>query len=169
MTDAGTTSKTERADEPTADARPDWFDQPGDPAPGLRFSCTQCGACCTGPEGYVMLSDEEASRLADRLGMSPDAFGAKYTRNFGAGRSLTEVETEHGFDCVFLDRTTIPGRAICGVYEDRPTQCRTWPLWKRTVRSPRTWARASESCPGMNKGELIPPERIRIVRDSSPI
>jgi len=157
------------SDRPGRSPEADWFDRPGDPEPGLRFSCTQCGACCTGAEGYVMLSDDELSRLADRKGMSPDAFAAAYTRPFNGGRSLTEVETEHGFDCVFLDRETLPGRAICGVYEDRPRQCRTWPLWKQNLRRPRDWARAAEGCPGMNRGELIPPERIRIVRNSSPI
>lgn len=147
----------------------DWFDRPGDPEPGLRFECTQCGACCTGPPGYVLLTENEEKALAERLNMDHDAFRETYTRPFGHQRSLTEVETEHGHDCVFLDRTTIPGKAVCGVYEHRPLQCRTWPLWKQNLRSPSHWSRAARGCPGMNQGALITPEQIRIVRDRSPL
>lgn len=104
--------------------------QPGTQAggPGLRFECTQCGNCCTGPEGYVLFNDDEARAMADTLGISLDAFYNDYTHMTPAGRSLTERLTTHGYDCIFLDRTTIPGKAVCGVYNARPTQCRTWPF-----------------------------------------
>ena len=45
----------------TEHAMTDWFDEPN-PAGvadaqerGLRFSCTMCGNCCTGPAGYVLV------------------------------------------------------------------------------------------------------------------
>ena len=68
----------------------EWFDTPrqGEPAPGLRFRCTMCGNCCTGPEGYVLVSDDEASALAARLGVTTQAFLDAYTRPTSAGRSL---------------------------------------------------------------------------------
>ncbi len=40
----------------------EWFDQPDETGqPGLRFACTMCGNCCTGPEGYVLVSDTQYS------------------------------------------------------------------------------------------------------------
>ena len=32
---------------------------------GLQFSCTGCGNCCTGPAGYVWVSEEEIVRIAE--------------------------------------------------------------------------------------------------------
>ena len=33
-------------------------------AEGLKFTCTQCGNCCTGGPGFVWISREEIRRLA---------------------------------------------------------------------------------------------------------
>lgn len=144
----------------------DWFDDtdPTGTGPGLRFACTMCGNCCTGPEGYVLYTEEEGRRLAQRLGVSESDFVACYTKDTILGRSLAEKPTPHGLDCIFLDRASIPGKAVCGVYEDRPSQCRTWPFWKSIVASPHSWSVAGRGCPGLNKGPLIPPDRIRIFR-----
>lgn len=152
----------------------EWFDEP-DPARighpherGLRFSCTMCGNCCTGPPGYVLVSDDEIRALAQRLGMGEQDFRDRYTHRTSRGVSLTERETEFGFDCVFLDRTSVPGRAVCGVYEDRPMQCRTWPFWPENLRSREAWRRAARTCPGINQGTLVPVEAIRIRRARTP-
>ena len=148
----------------------DWFEDP-DPQsgkPGLRFKCTMCGNCCTGPEGYVHLSDEEAAAIAQRLNISTTAFLRDYTRDTVFGRSLKEHNTPHGLDCIFLDRAKIPGKAVCGIYEDRPAQCRTWPFWSAIIQSRRTWDSAKRTCPGIDTGPLIPPSKIRIQRDATP-
>src|ERR1051326_5807999 len=84
--------------------------------PGLSFSCTMCGNCCTGPEGYVVVSDAEAAALAARLGLSVEDFLSRYTHKTSHGRSLKEHRTEFGLDCIFLDRSKVPGKAVCGVY-----------------------------------------------------
>lgn len=142
----------------------DWFDQPGQER-GLRFECTMCGNCCTGPPGYVLLSDEEAGALAQRLGLDDDEFLERYTHHTPKGRSLTEHRTSFGYDCVFLDRESVPGKAVCGVYEDRPSQCRTWPFWKSNLVSEDAWRAAARTCPGIGRGRLYSPEHIRITRD----
>lgn len=139
----------------------EWFAERG----GLRFECTLCGNCCSGPPGYVLVSDEEAHALATRLGLSVRRFLDEYTHMTGEGRSLKEKSSSHGLDCVFLDRESVPGKAVCSVYEDRPAQCRTWPFWPSVVRTESSWKRAKRTCPGMDTGRLIPPERIRILRD----
>lgn len=123
-----------------------------------------CGNCCTGPEGYVLVSDEEAAAIAGRLGLSVEDFLAEYTRQTTEGRSLTERQSASGLDCVFLDRASIPGKAVCGVYEHRPAQCRTWPFWRSSLASEAAWRRASRICPGMNTGPLTTPQQIRVLR-----
>lgn len=133
---------------------------------GLRFGCTMCGNCCSGPEGYVLVSDGEAELLARELGIDRDRFLSEYTCQTREGRSLLERETSHGKDCIFLDRTTVPGKAICGVYEARPAQCRTWPFWPSVVESENAWRLAGRVCPGIGKGNLHAPQQIRIQRDA---
>ncbi len=133
---------------------------------GLSFQCTLCGNCCTGPEGYVIVSDAESAALARRLNLPLPEFLARFTRDTIKGRSLTEKESHAGLDCIFLDRDKIPGKAVCGVYEDRPAQCRTWPFWKSNLTSRAAWERAKRTCPGMDQGRTYPVQQIRILRDA---
>ncbi len=145
----------------------EWFENSGTGGePGLCFECTMCGNCCTGPEGYVLVSDAEVTALSLRLGLSREAFLERYTHVTSVGRSLIEITTERGNDCVFLDRVRVPGKAVCGVYEDRPMQCRTWPFWKSNLVSRHSWERAKRVCPGIDKGARVSVTQIRVRRDS---
>lgn len=150
-----------------------WYDTPeahsnadGQEA-GLRFACTMCGNCCTGPSGYVLLTEDEGRAIAAKLGLSQEAFIAQYTHETMLGRSLNEKESAFGLDCVFLDREKVPGKAVCGIYEARPSQCRTWPFWPAIVRSPQTWVRAAKTCPGINTGPLHSPAFIRLTVEAT--
>ena len=157
----------------------EWFDQTGprdnfrdaeDSDEGLRFDCTLCGGCCTGQEGFVNFTDDEAKAMADDLGIPLDKFLKKYTHNTPAGPSLTERKTKFGYDCVFLDRKTIPGKAVCGVYKSRPVQCRTWPFWETNLSSEHAWRGAAAGCPGIDRGQqVIHPTQIRIQRAKVPM
>jgi Fe-S-cluster containining protein len=126
-----------------------------------------CGNCCSGPPGYVRVSDAEAAALARRFNLPLDQFLATYTNNTapGGGRSLNEKPSDFGLDCIFLDRTTIPGKAICSVYENRPAQCKTWPYWKSNLATEKAWERAKRICPGIDQGTLTPVQQIRVLRD----
>ncbi|MEO1534989.1 MAG: YkgJ family cysteine cluster protein [Planctomycetota bacterium] len=149
----------------------EWFDQRGprtghrdarERDEGLRFSCTQCGGCCTGPSGYVKFTDDEARAMATKLGMPMDEFMRTYTHETPMGRSLTERVTEFGYDCVFLDREAAPGKAVCSLYEARPAQCRTWPFWTSNLSSEHAWRRAAMECPGIDRGaKATHPDEIR--------
>ncbi len=141
-------------------AREEWYHE------GLRFECTLCGACCTGAEGYVLVSPEESRAIARKLGLSLDAFQTRYTHVTSLGRSLNEVDTPHGKDCVFLDRASMPGKAVCSLYEARPTQCRTFPWWPEHLRDRRAWERLGRHCEGVGRGPFVPVEEIRINRDA---
>jgi hypothetical protein len=121
--------------------QPLWF------ADGLRFSCTQCGNCCTGAPGYVWVTDQEVAALAARLGLGVGEFEAQYVRLVNGQKSL--IELPNG-DCIFFDSQT----RLCTVYEDRPQQCRTWPFWHSNIRSPADWQYTCSVCPGAGRGQL---------------
>lgn len=146
---------------------PEWFAREDSPerGQGLRFACTLCGNCCTGPPGFVLVTDQECAALAARLGEDVGTFKATRTHMMVRGRSLNERQTKHGLDCIFLDRDRVPGKAVCGVYEDRPAQCRTWPFWPSLLESRAHWERAKRTCPGIDQGALIPVEQVRVLRD----
>lgn len=149
----------------------EWFDLPNPDTGeiGLRFGCTQCGNCCSGGPGVVLLSDDEIDALAERLSLPREQFVRTFTHQTSRGPSLNEKVSPNGLDCVFLDRASVPGRAVCGVYEDRPSQCRSWPFWDELTRSRRDWVKASADCPGLDQGRLYAPEEIRIIRKSDPL
>jgi Fe-S-cluster containining protein len=119
---------------------------------GLRFTCTQCGDCCTGEPGFVWVNDEELAAIAEQRGESVEQVRSLYTRQADRGRTLRE---NGDGDCVFYER----GRG-CTIYPVRPRQCRTWPFWESNVATPEHWRHTCEICPGSGQGELIPAEEI---------
>lgn len=119
---------------------------------GLRFTCTQCGNCCSGQPGYVWVTPDEIDAIADELGISAQECTARHTRSAGRSRSLRE---RRNGDCTFLERRP-DGKTGCMIYRARPVQCRTWPFWKSNLESVETWMAAARDCPGMNQGEHHP-------------
>jgi hypothetical protein len=119
---------------------------------GLRFTCTQCGKCCTGDPGYVWVTEDEVRKLAAFRGEPLHEFVALHTRK--ARGKVTLREKANG-DCVFYDQ-----QRGCTVYRVRPRQCRTWPFWESNLESPEQWERTEAVCPGSGVGELIPVEEI---------
>jgi Fe-S-cluster containining protein len=119
---------------------------------GLRFTCTQCGDCCTGDPGFVWVDAAELAAIAEFLGEPIDEVRGLTTRETARGRTLREKANG---DCVFYEK----GKG-CTVYPVRPAQCRTWPFWESNLASPEAWRQTCEVCPGSGKGELIPAEEI---------
>lgn len=106
--------------------------------------------------------------MAAERGMSEQAFLKEFAHKIDGEWSLVERRTEHGYDCVFLDRDSIPGKAVCSIYKSRPAQCRTWPFWPENLTTRRAWeaVKRRTPCPGMGAGNLVPIEKIRIQRDA---
>jgi Fe-S-cluster containining protein len=132
------------ADHPASDGP--WYRD------GLAFTCTRCGACCTGTPGFVWVDVDEIERLADYRKEDLDTFGKQFLRRVGRRYSL--VEKPNG-DCVFWES----GRG-CTVYPARPTQCQTWPFWDENVETPDDWKQTQAHCPGSGKGQLYSVEEI---------
>jgi Fe-S-cluster containining protein len=124
---------------------------------GLRFSCTQCGHCCTGAPGYVWVTRAELADLAAFLGISEEVFARRYLRRVGRRYSLIE---KAGGDCVFYDDG-------CSVYPSRPRQCRTFPFWSENLKSRADWEWATAECPGVAQGRLYSLEEIRVIRQGN--
>jgi Fe-S-cluster containining protein len=147
-------------------------------APGLRFECTQCGQCCSGPPGYVWMTEEEITAIAAHLQLDRETFLANYAEKYGDQWSIRDYETPHGHDCLFLKRTP-DGRGGCSIYSVRPTQCRTWPFWPENVVYRSSWKQVAQRCPGVAQclgqqdprkgdGKFYSVDQIRIVRLTHP-
>ncbi len=139
---------------PTADL---WY------AAGLRFTCTECGNCCTGDPGFVYVTKVQIDRIAAFLGREGRGLTSRHLRRVGRRYCLTE-DPDSG-DCCFLQHGD--GRRSCRIYPVRPLQCRTWPFWEGNLESSDAWAEAALGCPGMNNGrrhELVQIEALRNAR-----
>jgi Fe-S-cluster containining protein len=149
-------------------------------ADGLKFTCSQCGNCCTGGPGFVWISQEEIVRLAEFLKITPEETVEKYCRKFDGRFSLHERRTREGqYDCIFLKEQEVPTpeggspqsvplrRKMCSIYPVRPLQCRTWPFWPENLASPEAWDRAAKRCHGMSRGNrTFTKEQLEAIRDS---
>ena len=141
---------------------------------GLRFTCTQCGNCCTGGPGYIWITPEELERLAAHLKLSAEETVRKYCRNVSGRFSLKEKLRDGLHDCIFLQEVEVTSaagqgrekRLVCSVYPVRPLQCRTWPFWEGNLVSPENWERAGGRCPGLGKGKLHNRKQIETIRDA---
>lgn len=156
-----------------------WYDQ------GLKFTCTQCGNCCTGGPGYVWISDEEIDRLAQFLQITPGEVRSRHCRKVGRRWTLNERRTREGnYDCIFLkdidaptspaNKELAPGQTIplrrrgCSIYPVRPLQCRTWPFWGSNLGSEESWDYAGKKCPGLDRGSrTFSRQEIESLRDAS--
>jgi Fe-S-cluster containining protein len=121
---------------------------------GIRFSCQGSGKCCTshGEYGFVFLNLEDRKRMANVLGLSTQLFTKKYCDKTDGVWHLKERKDQP--DCMFLE-----GKR-CGVYEGRPSQCRSWPFWPEVMNA-KSWKKDVVSfCPGINKGRLYSGEEI---------
>lgn len=121
---------------------------------GVRFQCQGSGKCCTsrGEYGFVYLTKKDRQDMARFFKLSLSEFSKKYCDRTNGVWHLKEIPERP--DCVFLK-----GKS-CGIYEARPTQCRTWPFWPE-VMSSKAWSKEVVSyCPGVNKGPLISKEEI---------
>ena len=114
-------------------------------ASGLRFQCLRCGRCCTGAPGYVWLDKKEVLQAARFLKMRAPEFLGRFCRTILWRVSLQERPNG---DCVFFTP------AGCSIYPARPAQCKSFPFWSDSLRSPQNWEALKARCPGVGQGRL---------------
>lgn len=96
-----------------------------------EFQCAMCGNCCRG-EGYVRLSPENISAMANHLGISREEFIDQYTRPPGIAAHAANgdlwLKDKPGPDqeCIMLDNNR------CRVHPVKPQACIDFPLKWRT-------------------------------------
>jgi len=141
----------------TPQKAPFWFSK------GLRFTCTECGKCCTGAPGYVWITESEIEQISQYLGMTQDAFRKHYVRKVGDRFSL--VEDPQTFSCPFLKDKR------CSIYPTRPKQCQTFPWWLQNLRSEKAFKEAGKICEGINHpdGKLYSSDEIMQTLSESPL
>jgi len=120
---------------------------------GLRFTCTQCGNCCTGDPGTVWADEEELEQIAEYLGKSTGEIRLMHVRLMGNRISLAEFANG---DCTFFD----PQTRKCNIYPVRPRQCRSWPFWNSNLQNAETWKETQKVCPGAGRGEFVSLEEV---------
>ena len=112
---------------------------------GIRFSCTQCGSCCTGEPGIIYITQEECDKIAEHLNISSKDFLQSHCYPFESAYSLKEHADGR---CLFFENG-------CQIYDLRPSQCKTFPFWFKNLRSEHAWNQVCKDCPGIGKGKLF--------------
>lgn len=126
-------------DEETQSNQKPWYQG------GLRFKCTECGKCCTGAPGYVWVTIEEITEMAELLNIPLDLFTRKYIRRRDNRYALIEKRGFSGEnECIFLKDKK------CQIYKARPKQCRTYPWWKENLNTEESWKLAAMQCEGID-------------------
>ena len=92
----------------------------------VEVCAVQCGAkCCRTRSARILLSDDEAERLAELAGARTVNFREVAERRDPTHRAgwLLAFAEQPGGVCPFLDQSS----NLCSIYEDRPLACRRFP------------------------------------------
>jgi hypothetical protein len=105
------------------------------------FECKLCGTCCYG-KGGIFLEKGEAKRIAEFLGLTPDAFISRYCE-----KRRGRISIKSGLDdyCIFYDP-----KKSCLIHPVKPKTCARWPFYRALVSDPDNWEMAKDACPGIN-------------------
>ena len=120
---------------------------------GLRFACRPgCVACCA-QKGFVYLTDADAGRIAEFLGMTAQAFEKRYCYRT---RNQLRLRVPREAQCHFL------GSGGCAIHPVKPVQCRIFPFWPELVASRAEWRKTARYCPGIGEGPLVNIDAARV-------
>lgn len=107
-----------------------------------QFTCLKSGNCCR-REGVVYASLGEINRMAQTLGINPDAFIKRYTLRENGWYVLAKKG--------FRDTCFLNNKNECDIYEARPGHCRTYPYWSELWESKESILEELSLCPGLQK------------------
>lgn len=113
---------------------------PSDKTPGRKiFECRKCGDCCKG-YGGTYLTKADIVRIAEFIGMAPEAFVSTHCRLSGEKPILSQKEDGY---CVFWDQ-------LCTIHPVKPRMCRQWPYIAPVLKEVENWRIMSSMCPGIH-------------------
>jgi len=113
---------------------------------GLRFECVPgCTNCCR-VQGWIYLSETDATRIAGYLKLSPAEFESRYLYRT---KNTLRFRKPKGAQCHFLND------GGCSIHAVKPTQCRLFPFWPELVENRKNWNQTAKNCPGIGRGPLI--------------
>lgn len=114
-------------------------------------ACSRCaGNCCRGKSGTIRVNQDDIFRISGVLKMNMVDFIMEYLVPIEGGYSVRESFTGEEFECIFFDS----GKNQCGIYVQRPLQCRRFPFWD-VFRKDRDLL--LKECPGV----LLKPAQLR--------
>lgn len=116
----------------------------------LRFQCQAgCTVCCSRP-GVVYFTANDIVAAARFLNITPAQFREKYLVSEG-GDWYIDVEDK---PCFFL------GDTGCRIHPAKPQQCKSYPFWRENLMTRKSWKVASDICPGIDVGPMVPLDTI---------
>jgi Fe-S-cluster containining protein len=90
-----------------------------------NYNCAECpGYCCT--YTWIKVTKRDIKRLAKRFDLDYEVAERRYTvfePEFGHRIMRHRKDNTYKTICRFFDQE----KRCCGIYEDRPDLCRTWP------------------------------------------
>lgn len=131
---------------------------------GFYFQCAQCGNCCSeNTEGFIFIFPEDVEQLAQALQLPKKNIAEQYfsilsyefriwTEDLeytGKREALDTLvfRTDLSEDCIFLEAKDQTKR--CQIYDHRPMQCRTFPLWSMNMTMEEYLTEAMKNCKGI--------------------
>lgn len=109
--------------------------------PEQVFHCRQCGKCCYG-RGGIVLMPKDIQRLAAFLHITCAELLGRHTEEI-AGKPRLKTGADHF--CLFY-----AAQSGCLVHPARPDVCRAWPFFRGNLLDRHSFALAREDCPGIN-------------------
>lgn len=126
----------------------------------IRFQCLgkSCNRCCTGdsPRGsFVRLSNDDLKRMGDDVKRIRMVMMDPVTRERTTAGELA-MFIPAGELCAHWKEGT-----GCSIWERRPAQCSSYPLWPHLISSPAALEAEKERCPGIGVGPPIKLTKLR--------
>jgi Fe-S-cluster containining protein len=105
-------------------------------------ACETCRGQCCRWGGYVWVTEDDITAMAEIMNQSLEAFADQYLKAAYGRLSFQERLWEGEYHCAMFDRFT----HRCLVYPARPEQCRTFPFWEQYRTN---FIKLLELCPGV--------------------
>ena len=109
------------------------------------FRCQQSGNCCKA-SGYVYVTSNNIKEMASTLNISVELFLKQFVININGWQVIASP--------TFRTNCFLNLNQRCAIYENRPTECKTYPNWPTIWESDESLIEESNQCPGLKQAIL---------------